>query len=237
MLSLVWLLLFTVSWAYRVMEYDMERCTHNAFRTHHLADPSACTKLNVRVASSILVKINNIHDDQYQLNVYDNNDCTGDVVGTLRNLNGCMDLFSPDDNRVGRSVKLTQASASVATDPERDWASKRFEADQMFNVDTLEENKFMAPIARGVFQYVERSDRSDDGTYRGKVIELFFPQSLKRLLAQEARDAWDDYDADQFEQLASETRYERLLNQAGFYYNRVYAEVADWGERLVRVVY
>lgn len=239
MLSLVWLLLFTATSAYRIMEYDRERCTHNGFRSYQLAHANnACQKLNVRVASSILVKLDNVHDDQYQLNVYDNNDCTGDAVGAISNLNGCMNLFSLDNNRVGRSVKLTPRAA--LTEPERESTGKGFEAGLLFNADDFgKENKIMVPIARGVFQHVNRSDRSDDGTYRDDAIESFFPKSLKRLLAEEAQESWDNLDADEyidadeFELLASEKWHERLLNQGGFYFNRAYAAAADWGEWLI----
>ncbi|RJE16994.1 hypothetical protein PHISCL_10669, partial [Aspergillus sclerotialis] len=71
MLWLLWLLLFTTTSAYRVVEYDKARCTHNEFRSYQVihANNNVCQKINVRVASSILVKVDNFYDDQYQLSV------------------------------------------------------------------------------------------------------------------------------------------------------------------------
>lgn len=236
MLLRIWLLLFTTTSAYRVTEYDKERCTHNEFRSYQVlhTNNNACQKLNVRVASSILVKVDNFYDDQHQLTVYDNNDCTGDIVGRLSNNNGCMSLFSLDDNRVGRSVQLVPKSA--LTKPERQSNGQGFEAGDSYNVDALGE--FMVPIARGSFEYVDRADRSDDGTYRGEAIETFFSGSLKGLRADEELMSWDNLiagkyvGAGEFEALAEEKWHERLLIQGGFYFNRVYAAVMDWGEQL-----
>lgn len=64
--------------------------------------------INVRVASSILVKVDNFYDGQHQLTVYDNDDCTGDIVESLNNNNGCLSLFSLDDGRVEGRYKSSQ---------------------------------------------------------------------------------------------------------------------------------
>jgi hypothetical protein len=229
MRSLAWLLLFTATSAYRVTEYEEERCTHNGLLFHHLADTNSCHKLNVRVASSILVKIDNFHDDQYQLNVYDNDDCTGDIVGAISDLNGCMDLYSPDNNRAGRSVKLTTKPASTEPGKKRGSASENFEAGRPFNGHFLTGGSLLeVPVARGRFRFVWPSDCSDNGTYcDDNAIGMFCAGSLAELLAQE--------EADRLAALESETWHDRLLNQGGSLFNRAYAAVADWGERLLRV--
>ncbi|RMJ23657.1 hypothetical protein PHISP_05476 [Aspergillus sp. HF37] len=227
MRSLVWLLLFMTTWAYWVTEYNEERCTHNGCRAYQLADANTCQKLDICVASSILVKIDNFHDDQYELNVYENNDCTGDVAGSISNLNGCMNLFSHDSNRVGRSVKLTPKSASTEPERQRGSASENFEAGRLFNAPFLADKSLLVvPVERGAFQFNRRSDRCDDGTYCSNAIEIFRTGPLGELLAQE--------EADKLAALESEKWHEKLLNQGGFYFKQAYAAVADWGERLLR---
>ncbi|KAE8423073.1 hypothetical protein BDV36DRAFT_279561 [Aspergillus pseudocaelatus] len=70
--------LFTATLGYRLFEYTGERCTGS--------------NLNEGVASSLLVKIDNVHDDLYQVNVYENEDCTGSILGAIANTNGCLNL-------------------------------------------------------------------------------------------------------------------------------------------------
>ncbi|RJE26837.1 hypothetical protein PHISCL_00862 [Aspergillus sclerotialis] len=210
MRSLSWFLLFTATNAYRVTEYSEERCTHKGLSFHHLADTKSCHGLDVPVTSSILVKIDNFHDDQYQLNVYENDDCTGDIVGAISDLNGCMDLYSPDNNRMGRSVALT-----AIPDPgkERHSASENFEAGRTFNGNYLTGggDLIAIPIARDNFRLVRASDRLDDGTYDNDAIETFYAGSLGELLSRE--------DTDRLTALKSQAWDEWLLNQNDSFFN------------------
>lgn len=96
-------MLVTITWAYRISEYKSKHCTGEQVGVHRLAGPSACDKLDISVAESVLVKIDNVHDNQYQFILYDNEDCTGSVVGTIANTNGCLSLDALESH-VGKSV-------------------------------------------------------------------------------------------------------------------------------------
>lgn len=223
MRSLSWFLFFIATNAYRVTEYSEERCTRKGLSFHHLAHTKSCHGLNVPVTSSILVKIDNFHDDQYQLNVYDNDDCTGDIVGTISDLNGCMNLYSPDNNRTGRSVALTAIPDSTDPGKKQHLTSENFEAGRTFNGNYLTGggDLIAIPIARDNFRLVQPSDRLDDGTYCNDAIETFRAGSLGELLSQE--------DANRLTALKSQTWHKWLLNQNDSFFNRAY-EVAQWVE-------
>ena len=220
MLSLSWFLLFIATNAYWVTEYSEERCTHKGLSFHHLADTKSCHGLNTPVTSSILVKIDNFYDNQYQLNVYDNDNCTGDIIGAINDLNGCMNLYPPNsNNRTGRSVALTTIPDSTNLGKKRYSASENFEAGRAFNGDYLiggrDGDLIAIPIARDNFRIGQLSDRSDDGTYRNGAIEIFYAGSLEELLLRE--------DAT----LKSQTWHKWLLNQKGSFFYWAY-KVAQW---------
>lgn len=188
MLLPVWLLLFTTSLAYQVMEFDNPHCTYNKFSSRHLAHLDVCAELNTLVASSILVKVDNLYDDQRELNVYDRKDCTGEVVATISNLNGCMDLDTPGNDRVGMSVKVTSKSTSTL---EKEPTSKGFDAVLTHNLNFPTSHRWKdmlaVPVSYGVFRIIKISDCSDDGTCCDGTMEMFCAKSLEGLLAPKAK--------------------------------------------------
>ncbi|KAE8381260.1 hypothetical protein BDV26DRAFT_278849 [Aspergillus bertholletiae] len=148
-------LFVTTALGYRIFEYTDERCTGAQARLHHLAGPSSCERLNDGVTSSVLVKIDNIHDDQYAVNVYDDDDCTDSVVGYIRNMNGC--LTRSPFSTVGRSIKVVPIQKSAKM---RD---------------------ILVPIAHGLFRTVNEANHTEDGVYADEAFDLFLPTNLEHV--------------------------------------------------------
>lgn len=238
--SIIWTLLFTATAAYRIMEFSQNKCSHREFRAHHLAEANSCAKLEPRVSSSILVKVDNIHDGEYQLKVYDSKDCTGDVVGSISNLNGCMDLFAGD--HVGRSVMLTPIEKKPA-DPAA--FTRAFNTGRNYNMHLDKTGHVLdVPISYGVFRMI-RPSPTDDGTYLDEEIADFLPKPLKHVLALDVARAVPDEgrDIDELQQAVDaeyhrqdeEKWHEAFLSQAQYVSNKVYAAAAGWGERVLGV--
>ena len=178
-------MLVSITWAYRMSEYKSERCTGEQVGVHRLAGPSACDKLNIGVAESVLVKIDNVHDNQYQVIVYDNEDCTGSVVGTIANTNGCLNLDA-FESHVGKSVKVVPVSSNQQ---KRESAGNGFDIGSMFNFDGhTNGEELMVPLMHGGFHAVKRSNHSDNGTYTDEAIATFYPLTLEHLL--DLEDLW-----------------------------------------------
>ncbi|OJJ72262.1 hypothetical protein ASPBRDRAFT_89566, partial [Aspergillus brasiliensis CBS 101740] len=165
--SLIFSALFATTLGYRLFEYSGERCTGSQVGLLRLAGPSACNKLNEGVATSLLVKIDNVHDDQYSVNVYDTDDCTGSIVGTIQNMNGCLNLYA-FSNVVGKSVQV------VPVPQKRDATeSEGFETDYLYNLPPPDDEHLKVPIAHGLFRTVEKSNRTDDGAYVNEAFGMF----------------------------------------------------------------
>ncbi|KAE8382642.1 hypothetical protein BDV26DRAFT_277819 [Aspergillus bertholletiae] len=164
----LYLSLFTATLGYRLFEYTGERCTGSNVGLHRLAGPSACAQLNKGVASSLLVKIDNVHDDLYQVNVYENKDCTGSIVGAIANTNGCLNLhiFSA----VGKSVQVVPVSKKRNTSNIRG-----FETDSLYNLDEGIDGEIQVPIMHGGFSPAQKSYHSEDGTYLDEAFDLWIP--------------------------------------------------------------
>lgn len=178
-------MLVTSTWAYRISEYKSERCTGEQVGVHRLAGPSACDKLNIGVAESVLVKIDNAHDNQYQVIVYDNEDCTGSVVGTIANTNGCLNLDA-FESHVGKSVKVVPVSSNQQ---KRESVGNGFDIGPMYNFDGhTNGEELMVPLMHGGFHAVKRFNHSDNGTYMDEAIATFYPLTLEHLL--DLEDLW-----------------------------------------------
>lgn len=149
------------------MEYTGEQCTGSQVGLHRLAGPSACDKLNDGVASSLLVKIDNVHDDQYTVNVYNNDDCTGPIVGTIQNMNGCLNLHA-FNSAVGKSVQVVPVSKKHDAP-----TTGGFETDYLYNLPTQDEEHIKVPIAHGLFRTVDKSNHTSDGAYVDEAFDMF----------------------------------------------------------------
>ncbi|KMK63755.1 hypothetical protein Y699_04585 [Aspergillus fumigatus Z5] len=165
--------------AYRLFEYTGTRCTGAEVGILRLAGPSACTKLNEGVASSVLVKIDNIHDDQYSVNVYENEDCTGGIVGKITNINGCLDLYA-FHKTVGKAVQVVPVSKKRDRSVS---ATKGFVTDFQYNLPEETEQKMKVPIMHGGFRTISKSDHAEDGTYLNEAFGLFLPLPEENLAA------------------------------------------------------
>ncbi|GFG10630.1 hypothetical protein IFM5058_05022 [Aspergillus udagawae] len=170
--SLVFSALFATTLGYRIFEYTGERCTGAEVGIHRLAGPSACNTLNEGVASSLLVKIDNVHDDQYSVNVYENDDCTGPIVGTVQNMNGCLNLHA-FSNTVGKSVQVIPVSKRSSTP-----MSEGFETDYLYNLRAEDEEHMKVPIAHGLFRTVDRANHTEDGAYVDEAFGMFLTTDL-----------------------------------------------------------
>lgn len=171
---LVYSALFATSLAYRVFEYAGDRCTGAQVGLHRLAGPSACTPLNEGVATSVLVKIDNVNNDKYTTVIYDTEDCTGAIVGSLTNFNGCLDLYA-FHNTVGKAVQVIPASGK------RDNPNKGFVTDQQYNLASKNETVMKVPIMRGGFYTSQKSNHSEDGTYLDEAFDIFNPMTPEQL--------------------------------------------------------
>ncbi|GIK02200.1 hypothetical protein Aspvir_006245 [Aspergillus viridinutans] len=143
---------------------------------HQLAGSSACNKLNEGVALSLLTKIDNVHDDQYSVNVYPNDDCTGHVVGTIQNMNGCLNNLYAPSNTVGKSVQLVPVSKESDTP-----ISKSSETDYLYNLPVQDEEHMKVPIAHGLFRSVEKANHTEDGTYVDEAFGMFLTTDLEHV--------------------------------------------------------
>ncbi|KAI9370348.1 hypothetical protein BJX61DRAFT_544720 [Aspergillus egyptiacus] len=180
-LSSAYLAIFATSaLGYRIFEYTGERCTGSQVGLHRLAGPSGCDQLNNGIASSVLVKIDNIHDDQYAVNVYDNDDCTGSIVGHIRNMNGCLNL-SPFST-VGQSIKVIPAQQSAKmhaiVGPS---ASEGFETDYLYNLRSSNAEQMKVPIAHGLFRTVDKANHTENGVYENEAFDIFLPTELENV--------------------------------------------------------
>jgi hypothetical protein len=173
--SFVYSALFATTLGYRLFEYTGERCTGAEVGVHRLAGPSACNKLNEGVASSLLVKIDNVHDDQYSVNVYENDDCTGPIVGTIQNTNGCLNLHA-FSNAVGKSVQVVPVSMAFDTP-----TSENFETDYLYNLPAQDEEHMKVPIAHGLFRTVDKANHTDDGAYVDEAFGMFLTSDLEHV--------------------------------------------------------
>ncbi|GMG43088.1 hypothetical protein BDV35DRAFT_217052 [Aspergillus flavus] len=165
--------LFAATLGYRLFEYTGERCTGSNVGLHRLAGPSGCAQLNDGVASSLLVKIDNVHDDLYQVNVYENEDCTGSIVGAIANTNGCLNLHV--FNTVGKSVEVVSVSKKRNTSD-----IGGFETDSLYNLDEGIDGEIQVPIMHGGFSTAEKSYHSEDGTYLDEAFDLWIPHEVDR---------------------------------------------------------
>ncbi|KAF5862386.1 hypothetical protein ETB97_011743 [Aspergillus alliaceus] len=68
-------------------------------------------------ASSLLVEVDNIDDNKYSVSVYENDDCTGSIVGTIQNTNGCLYLhaFNTAAGKSTQVIHITQGVDFVAS--------------------------------------------------------------------------------------------------------------------------
>ncbi|OJJ77983.1 hypothetical protein ASPBRDRAFT_71255 [Aspergillus brasiliensis CBS 101740] len=163
-------LLFAVSFAtafeYHLAEYTGERCTGAETKLRHLPDPPACHKLN-HSAKTILMKTDNVHDDQHSVIVYENDDCTGSILGVIENMNGCLNLRGLT-NVVGRSIMVTSGTARS-----EDSLNEYFEADYLYNSPAQFENQRLFPIAHASFGTVDESNHGGAGTSDGQSSDIF----------------------------------------------------------------
>lgn len=173
----------TSALGYRISEYTGERCTGSEVGLHRLAGPSGCDNLNHGVASSLFVKIDNIHDEQYAVNVYDKDDCGGSIVGHIHNANGCLNLapFST----VGKSIRVVPAktSAKMRNTPDAS-ASEKFETDYLYNLRALKKDQIKVPIAHGLFRTADKTNHTEDGFYADEAFGMFWttdPQQVSSI--------------------------------------------------------
>ncbi|GKZ24593.1 hypothetical protein AbraIFM66951_011996 [Aspergillus brasiliensis] len=155
-------LLFAVSFAtafeYQLAVYTGERCTGAETKLRHLPDPPACHKLNHSVTKSILMKSDNVHDDQHSVIVYEDDDCTGSILGMFENMNGCLNLRGLT-NVVGRSIMVTSGTTKSDESP-----NEYFVADYLYNSPGRFGNQRLSPIARAFSGTGDGSSHGGAGT-------------------------------------------------------------------------
>jgi hypothetical protein len=174
--SLVYSVLFATTLGYRIFEYTGQRCTGAEVGTHRLAGHSACIKLDELVASSLLVKIDNIHDDKYAVNVYGNDDCTGPIVGAIQNMNGCLNNLHASSNTVGKSVQVVPVSQESDTP-----MNESFETDYLYNLPAEDDEHMEVPIAHGLFRRVDKANHTEDGAYVDEAFAMFLTTDLEHV--------------------------------------------------------
>ncbi|KAF7157483.1 hypothetical protein CNMCM5623_001744 [Aspergillus felis] len=172
--SWVYSALFATTLGYRLFEYTGERCTGAEVGIHQLAGPSACNMLNEGVALSLLVKIDNVHDGQYSVNVYPNDDCNGPVIRTIQHMNGCLNNLHASSNTAGKSVHVVPVSRESDTP-----TSESFEADYLYNLPAQDEEHMEVPIAHGLFRTVDKANHTEDGAYINEAFGMFLTTDLE----------------------------------------------------------
>lgn len=177
---LVLLVLVATTTGYRLTEYTGNRCTKAEAGFHRLAGATACSKLNATDAKSILVKVDNVYDDRHSVIVYENDDCTGSILGVIENMNGCLNLHGLN-NVVGRSVKAIPGTMESTV-----FANEGFETNYLYNLPAQDRSHVMVPIAHAFFRTVDITNHADDGTYDDEAFDIFITTELDHVLRLES---------------------------------------------------
>lgn len=225
MLPILWLLFLTsTAWGYRVFEYVGRRCTGEKLDTHRLAGPSACTKLDVGVTSAVLVKIDNVNDNQYNVVVYDTDDCSGSIVGSIANANGCLDLYAFPEH-VGKSVKVIPKQGLE----KRESTSQGFDTGSLYNYEATDRpGEIMVPVMHAGFHAVNTSDHSDDGTYLNEAIEEYYSSTVEHV--EEIEDVWRNGPKRAKSTTAMTSLNERAFNRANCRFSTLCQAAVQLGE-------
>lgn len=166
-----------VALGYHLFQYSGPECHGTAAGDYRLAGPSACQPLDYGTAQSVLVKIDNIHDDQYDVDFYNGDNCDGQIVRVLHNTNGCVDMFAMP----GFTAKSVRVRKHVSS--KRDDAAWAADADSLLNyqgrsgsvASNAAQKKTVTPLRQGVFVNYNASNVDSEGTYQDDVIHHFFP--------------------------------------------------------------
>ena len=226
--SLVYSVIFATSLAYRVFEYTGDRCTGSQVGLHRLAGPSACTPLNEGVATSVLVKIDNVNDDKYTTVIYDTEDCTGAIVGSLTNFNGCLDLYA-FHNTVGKAVQVIPASGK------RDDPNKGFVTDQQYNLASKNETVMKVPIMHGGFYTSQKANHSEDGTYLDEAFDVFNPMTPEQLKEADEAEPYELASTDSTNYISMHSLSERQFEYAYCDWHAICMGAVDLGIKLYNV--
>lgn len=146
--------------SYRIFEYQGDKCNGPEINVHRLAGPSACTSLN-SITQSVFIKIDNIHDDQYDVVLCSSDSCDGRIVGLIHNTNGCLPADVPGFGKA-HSICVVQTSSQTK---KLCRADEELESDLEYNMDSLREGTIQSPISPGVFVTIKKEDHDEDGFF------------------------------------------------------------------------
>lgn len=150
-------LLSTLAHSYRLLEYSGLECAGAQEGVFRLAGPSACTNLDYGKSESVLVKIDNVYDDQYTVEFYTDENCQGLVQREVSNSNSCVDIFSKFD--ASQNVKSVRVQNRLP-------GKRSIESeDIMMDYGYSDDGNHYTPIAPGVFLPINMSDINADGTF------------------------------------------------------------------------
>ena len=98
-----------------------------------------------------MIKIDNIHDNQYEVVLYVSDSCSGDIVGSAYNTNGCLptDVAGLPKARSVRVIPKGSISKRSARSASQDMD---------LNMMSLRNTTFQSPISPHVFGTVDESD-------------------------------------------------------------------------------
>ncbi|GLA13851.1 hypothetical protein AnigIFM62618_011106 [Aspergillus niger] len=147
--------------SYRIFDYQGDKCNGAELNVHRLAGPSACTSLNIGITQSVFIKIDNIHDDQYDVVLHSSDSCDGRTVGLIHNTNGCLPADVPGFGKA-HSICVVQTSSQTK---KLCRADEELESDLEYNMDSLREGTIQSPISPGVFVTIKKEDHDEDGFF------------------------------------------------------------------------
>lgn len=148
--------------SYRILEYNGKQCNSEQLNVHRLAGPSPCEKLSSGNAQSALVKIDNIHDNQYDVVLYSSETCDGQVIGLIHNANGCLPVDVPGFG-TAKSVRVVPTSSQAANYRRTD-----ADSDPELNMGSIEPGIIRSPIAPGVFVNINTKDHDEYGFFHSE---------------------------------------------------------------------
>ncbi|RAL07648.1 uncharacterized protein BO97DRAFT_463493, partial [Aspergillus homomorphus CBS 101889] len=134
--------------------------------------------------ANVFVKVDNIYDDQHAVNVYDTDDCSGSIVGHIRNTNGCLNLYAFSSS--ARTRDTVDASAS-----------EYFETDYLYNFPSSNAAQLKVPVAHGLFRTVDRANRTEDYIYANEAFDVFLLTNLEHVNSIQRQWTVQSTDADQ----------------------------------------
>ncbi|KAI9371256.1 hypothetical protein BJX61DRAFT_38858 [Aspergillus egyptiacus] len=169
------------TFGHRLFQYARDSCNGQAVRDFRLAGLNSCQSLDYGVAQSVLVKIDNVNDNKYEVDFFSDDNCHGNIIRNVYNTNACVDIFLGPSHAMSVSTENATAVAQ-----EEAQAQENSVPDPLLNYEDktpalkrTTEKQLFTPIRKGVFIPVNSSNVDADGTYLDEQVSVFYPFTVE----------------------------------------------------------